>query len=82
MERVCVDVERMLDELIDFHRDKLLALARRVIPHLTQDDMLQPCDFPELEQNPLFRYEEGICDGLLTARTAYLRYKRDRELSN
>jgi hypothetical protein len=44
---------------------------------MTLDDLLQPNDFPALEQNPLFRYEEGILEGLLTARMAYLARKKD-----
>lgn len=56
-------------------RTKLLVLAQRIIPHITDDDLLQPNDFPKLEQNPLFRYEEGVLEGILTARMAYLAYK-------
>ncbi len=56
-------------------RAKILALAQRIIPQLTEDDLLQPNDFPQLEQNPLFRYEEGILEGILTARMAYLALK-------
>ena len=32
--------------------------------------LMQPNDFPDLENNPLFRYEEGVLEGLLTARMA------------
>jgi len=34
--------------------------------------LLQPNDFPELENHPLFRYEEGVLEGILTARMSYL----------
>lgn len=54
----------------------MLAFARQKIPYLTGDDLLQPNDFPQLEGDPLFRYEEGILEGLLTARMAYLAKKR------
>ena len=62
----------MFDELIALQRKKVLNCALRIIPHLTEDDILQPNDFPELEMNPHFRYEEGILEGLMTARMAYL----------
>jgi len=39
---------------------------------VTEEDLLQPNDFPELELHPHFRYEEGILDGLMVARTALL----------
>lgn len=73
-------LEELFDDIIRFQREKLLNLARRIIPHVTQDDILQPNDFPELENHPIFRYEEGVCEGLLTAKTLYLRFKRDQEL--
>ena len=63
---------QLLDELIEGQRKKVLETARRIVPHVTEDDILQPNDFPELELHPHFRYEEGILDGLLVARTALL----------
>jgi hypothetical protein len=60
----------LLNELIEGQRAKLLASARRIVPHVTPDDLLQPNDFPELEFHPHFRYEEGILDGLQVAKTA------------
>jgi hypothetical protein len=62
----------LFDELIEQQKNKLLASGRRIVPHVTSDDLLQPNDFPELENNPLFRYEEGILDGLQVAKAAFL----------
>ena len=56
-----------IQDLIAHQEKKLLALAREIIPHLTSDDIMQPNDFPELENHPIFRYEEGILAGLRTA---------------
>ncbi|MGE5196707.1 MAG: hypothetical protein ACM3JI_05200 [Anaerolineae bacterium] len=72
-------MEELLDELIRLQNQKLLACAHRLIPHLTPDDLLQPNDFPELENNPYFRYEEGVLEGLYTARMALLAFKKDQE---
>jgi len=63
-------VERLLDELIEGQQKSVLSCARRIVPGVTSDDILQPNDFPELENHPYFRYEEGVLSGLLTARTA------------
>ncbi len=63
----------MLDEMITQQEKKLLKLAREIIPHLTSDDILQPNDFPELENHPLFRFEEGILKGLQAAEMALRR---------
>lgn len=63
-------IEKLFDELIAGQRKKVLEIARRIIPHVTEEDLLQPNDFPELEFHPHFRYEEGILDGLMVAKTA------------
>lgn len=65
-------MEQLFNELVEGQRKKLLAFAQKLIPNVTPDDLLQPNDFPVLEQNPYFRYEEGVLEGLLTARMAYL----------
>jgi hypothetical protein len=70
-------VEELFDELVEGQRKKVLRFAQKIIAHVTPDDLLQPNDFPELEQNPLFRYEEGVLEGLLTARMAYLARKKE-----
>lgn len=62
----------LLDELIENQKRHLLKTARRIIPHITDDDVLQPNDFPELELHPHFRYEEGLLHGFQAAKAAVL----------
>lgn len=66
-------LEQELEEAITLEREKLLQFARRLVPSLTPEDILQPNDFNELEQHPAFRYEEGYLHGLLAARALLLR---------
>lgn len=66
-------MDEIFEELIKYQQQKVLALGRSIIPFLTQDDLLQPTDFPEIENDPIFRYEEGVLEGLLTAQMAYQR---------
>ncbi len=68
--------EMIFDELADQQRKRLGNFARKLIPYLTEDDLLQPNDFPELDNHPYFRYEEGVLEGILTARMAYLAWKK------
>lgn len=68
-------MEEIFEELIELQQKKNFTCARRIVPQITPEDLLQPNDFPELEQDPLFRYEEGVLEGLLTARMAYLAAK-------
>jgi hypothetical protein len=67
---VNVDEFSLLEELIRGQRVKLLSVARRIVPHVTDDDLLQPNDFPALEMHPYFRYEEGILHGFQQVLTA------------
>lgn len=57
--------EQLANELVEGQQQKLLKLARRIVPHVTMDDLWQPNDFLELENHPEFRYEEGVLHGIL-----------------
>lgn len=61
-----IEVERILKEIADGQKRKLLACGRSIVPTLTPEDMLQPNDYMELENNPYFRYEEGVLEGVQT----------------
>lgn len=69
--------ESFFEELILGQRKKLMKLAERIVGRITEEDLLQPNDFPALENNPIFRYEEGVLEGLMTARMAYLAKMKD-----
>ena len=56
--------ESLIHEVVEGQRQRLLRLGRQIIPNLTPEDILQPNDYPELEHNPDFRYEEGILAGM------------------
>lgn len=62
--------QELIDELIDGQKKKLLEHARRIVPYVTAEDIMQPNDFPELENHPHFRYEEGILDGFQVVKAA------------
>lgn len=65
-------MQEIFDELVAMQQKKIYRCAQRLVPNITDDDLLQPNDFPILENNPHFRYEEGVLEGLLTARMAFL----------
>ncbi|MGH2612388.1 MAG: hypothetical protein ACRDFB_05000 [Rhabdochlamydiaceae bacterium] len=68
-------MEEIFNQLIALQQIKIKNCASSIIPNLTDDDLLQPNDFPLLENNPYFRHNEGILEGLMTARMAYLAQK-------
>lgn len=72
------ELEFLANEIVEDQRKKLLLLGRRLIPTLTPEDILQPNDYPELENHPHFRYEEGILAGLQTMQTALRAFSRER----
>ncbi len=62
----------LLDEICEAQHEKVLKCGRTFVPNLTSEDALQPCDYPELELNPHFRYEEGVLEGVQTVKAALL----------
>ncbi len=64
------EIEKLVEEIVEGQKEKVLKLGRRVVPTLTPEDVLQPNDYPELENHPLFRYEEGTLAGMQTIQMA------------
>jgi hypothetical protein len=66
-----------MNELIVAQQEKVLKCGRAFVSTLTSEDVLQPNDYPILENNPHFRYEEGVLEGVQTARMALLALFKD-----
>lgn len=73
-----LSMEKLIDEIIEQQGRELLSCARRIVPFVTADDLLQPNDFPELEHHAHFRYEEGVLAGMQTIRMALIALKREK----
>jgi hypothetical protein len=56
-----------LERLALEQQERLRKIARSLGYDLTDDDLLQPNDYPVLENSVDFRYEEGVKEGILTA---------------
>jgi hypothetical protein len=56
--------------MIEFQREKLLKLAREILPDATPEDLRNPQDFPDLVKDPLFNYEDGLLAGYLAVQIA------------
>jgi hypothetical protein len=63
-------IERLLAEMVTQQEAKVLALARRIIPHVTPEDLRNPQDFAPLVESADFNYEDGILAGLRAAAIA------------
>jgi hypothetical protein len=60
----------LFNELEESQRAKINRLGKLLVQGITDEDLLQPNDFPILEGNPYFRYEEGVLEGIMSARFA------------
>ena len=63
-------IKKLLDEMINHQENKVLKIARQIIPHLTPEDIRNPQDFQELYNNINFNYEDGILTGYLSIKSA------------
>jgi hypothetical protein len=56
---------------------KVIALARRLKPELTMEDIKNPHDFPELDDAD-WHYEDGLLTGISSVLTALRARERER----
>jgi len=63
-------IDALMLELITLQEDKVLAMARRIHPGVTAEDIRNPQDFPDLVGNPEWNYEDGILSGIKSAHMA------------
>lgn len=73
------ELEDLLQKLHDQQRLKAKRMAQRLVPELTDEDVLNPDDFPALVQNPHFMYEDGLAAGILSAKIAVRAYLKGRD---
>lgn len=74
-------VLQLLEELINAQKKDLLQCGRELIPTLTFDDVLQPNDYPLLENHPFFRYEEGVLAGMQSVQSALFALFKEKDFS-
>ena len=73
------EIEKLIEEIAEGQKKGLLNLGRRIVPTLTPEDILQPNDYPELENHPSFRYEEGVLAGIQTVQMAIKALIKDQQ---
>lgn len=70
------EVERMLQSMIDLQETKVLALARRLKPGVTAEDVRNAHDHRELDDADL-QFEDGTLAGILAAQAAVRARRRE-----
>src|SRR5262249_24169166 len=71
--------DRLLAEMGTAQDAKVLALARRIVPRLTPEDLRNPHDFLALMESPEFNYEDGVLAGIRAAEMAVRAARRKEE---
>ncbi|GEM_PF-24108 len=68
-------IENLLEQMIRHQEEKVLKIARDIVPGVTPEDLRNPNDFPALDRHSQFNFEDGILAGLKSALMA-LRQKK------
>jgi len=63
--------DRLLDEMIRYQRARVLKHAQALRPDLSEDDLMQPHDYPALMADPGFHFEDGQVAGLVAFQVAF-----------
>jgi hypothetical protein len=69
-------IDKEIGAIEEVQARKVIELARRLLPHLTAEDIRNPHDFPELDDHD-WQYEDGVLAGIQSVRIA-LRAMRNR----
>ena len=60
----------VMDELVAYQRRKVLELAQRIHPGLTDEDVRNVHDHPDVYGDPIFQLEDGQLAGYVAAQIA------------
>lgn len=64
------DAERLLSDMIEQQRNKVVQRAREIMPACTFEDIMNPDGVPAFRTDATFHYEDGILAGLIAAQIA------------
>ena len=63
------EIDKLLRDMEDLQAEKVIALARRLKPGLTLEDIKNPHDFPELDDKD-WHYADGVLTGIQSVASA------------
>lgn len=68
-----------LHAMEELHKEKVITLARRILPQLTAEDIRNPHDFPDLV-DPDWHFEDGQLSGVQAVLFLVRKLRRDLDL--
>lgn len=63
-------LEELLSKMQSDQVARTIAIAGKLVPGLTHEDILNPDNFPQLMNDKSFIYEDGLAAGILAAKIA------------
>jgi hypothetical protein len=72
------ELEALVSDLESLQEGKVIDLARRLHPGLTNEDIRNPHDFPELH-DPDWHYADGILTGIQSVKMAIFSLRNERD---
>jgi hypothetical protein len=60
----------VVQELVTYQKKKVLELAQRIHPGLTEEDVRNIHDYPDVYGDPIFQFEDGQLAGFVAAQIA------------
>jgi hypothetical protein len=60
----------VVQELVSYQKKKVLELAQRIHPGLTEEDIRNIHDYPDVYGDPIFQFEDGQLAGFVAAQIA------------
>lgn len=63
-------LDAMFDQMIAHQRAKVLRIAQELLPTVTAEDVLNPHDYPQLNESARFNFEDGLLSGYISAQMA------------
>ncbi|HYD43439.1 MAG TPA: hypothetical protein VEB43_21585 [Anaeromyxobacter sp.] len=60
----------VVEELVSYQKRKVLELAQRIHPGLTEEDVRNIHDYPDVYADPIFQFEDGQLAGFVAAQIA------------
>ncbi len=67
---LAAEMDRLLEQMGNHQRAKVFRAAQALRPTITEEDIAQPHDIPELRDNASWNYEDGVLAGILCAQMA------------
>jgi hypothetical protein len=70
LEQLFTEIDTVFERLIRQQRDKIKEVALDILPDLPPEQMQDPHDYPEVADDAMFNFEDGVLAGLMSARMA------------